>query len=113
MDYSKFYMVYAMYASVSERSSEIATLRALGFVEGNVVVSFLLESLTISFFSGIVGCVLVLPLNGFTTSTFNIATYSQLAFAFRVTPDLMIQGILFALFMSFFGGLFPALRAAL
>jgi len=108
-----FAALNTMYASVSERSSEIATLRALGFVEGNVVTSFLLESLTISFFGGIVGCVLVLPLNGFTASTFNMATYSQLAFAFRVTPDLMIQGIIFALFMGFFGGLFPALRAAL
>ena len=107
-----FAALNTMYAAVSERSSEIATLRALGFVEGNVVVSFLLESLTIAFCGGIVGCLVILPLNGFTASTFNMATYSQLAFAFRVTPDLMMQGILFALFMGFFGGLLPALRAA-
>jgi putative ABC transport system permease protein len=107
-----FAALNTMYAAVSARASEIATLRALGFGSGNVVASFLLESLTIAFWGGIAGCVVVLPLNGFTASTFNMATYSQLAFAFKVTPDLMVQGMIFALLMGFFGGLFPALRAA-
>ena len=107
-----FAALNTMYAAVSERSSEIATLSALGFTGRNIVVSFLLESLTISFFGGIIGCLIILPLNGFTASTFSMTTFSQIAFAFRVTPDLMIQGIIFALFMGFFGGLFPALRAA-
>ena len=108
-----FAALNTMYASVSARSSEISTLRALGFVEGNVVVSFLLESLAIAFLGGIVGCLLILPLNGFTASTTNFSTFSHLAFAFKVTPDLMVQGIIFALFMGFFGGLFPALHAAM
>ena len=108
-----FAALNTMYASVSARSSEIATLRALGFVEGNVVVSFLLESLAIAFLGGFLGCLIILPLNGFTTSTTNFASFSNLSFAFRVTPDLMFQGMMFALFMGFFGGFFPALRAAL
>ena len=101
-----------MYAAVSARSKEIAALRALGFSKGNVITSFVLESLVIAVIGGILGCIAVLPLNGFTASTMNWASFSYLAFAFAVTPDLMIKGIFFALLMGFFGGLFPALRAA-
>ncbi len=61
---------------------------------------------------GALGCVAVLPLNGFTTGTINWQTFSHLAFAFRVTPDLMLAGLAFALLMGFVGGVFPALRAA-
>ncbi len=101
-----------MYAAISARASEIATLRALGFTGGNVVVSFVLEALVIAFIGGVFGCVATLPLNGFTASTINWTTFSHLAFAFQVTPALMVKGIFFALFMGFLGGLFPALRAA-
>jgi putative ABC transport system permease protein len=101
-----------MYSAVSARSREIATLRALGFSSGSVVWAFIFESLFLALLGGLLGCILVLPMNGLTTSTVNWQTFSQLAFAFRVTPDLLVQGLLFALFMGFWGGLLPSLRAA-
>ena len=107
-----FAALNTMYAAVSARSSEIATMRALGFVGSNIVVSFLCESLTIAVFGAVLGSLLILPLNGFTASTTNLSTFSHLVFAFRITPDLIAQGLVFALFMGFFGGLFPALHAA-
>jgi len=101
-----------MYSAVAARSREIATMRALGFSGGSVVLSFVVESLLIAVVGGAVGCVAVLPLNGFTTGTINWQTFSHLAFAFRVTPGLMLAGLAFALLMGFAGGVFPALRAA-
>jgi putative ABC transport system permease protein len=101
-----------MYSAVSERSREIATLRALGFGSGSVVTSFVLEALFIALVGGLLGCVVVLPLNGLTTGTINWQTFSHLAFAFRVTPDLLAMGIAFALMMGLIGGVPPAVRAA-
>ena len=101
-----------MYSAVAERSREIATLRALGFGSGSVVVSFVIESLCIALVGGLLGCVVVLPLNGLTTGTINWQTFSHLAFAFRVTPDLLAMGITFALLMGLIGGVPPAVRAA-
>ncbi len=101
-----------MYSAVAERSREIATMRALGFGAGSVVTSFLFESLCIALIGGLVGCVAVLPLNGLTTSTINWQTFSHLAFAFRITPPLLLGGLLFALLMGVAGGVPPAVRAA-
>lgn len=101
-----------MYSAVAERSREIATMRAIGFGAGAVVVSFIIEALLISFLGGLLGCVAVLPLNGFTTSAMNWQTFSHLAFAFRITPILMGIGLLFALLMGLVGGVPPAIRAA-
>jgi putative ABC transport system permease protein len=101
-----------MYSAVAERSREIATLRALGFGAGSVVTSFMIEALLISFAGGLLGCLAVLPLNGLTTGTMNWQTFSHLAFAFRVTPLLLLLGLVFALLMGVLGGFFPALRAA-
>jgi putative ABC transport system permease protein len=101
-----------MYSAVSERSREIATMRALGFGRGAVVLSFVIESLFIAFVGGVVGCVAVLPMNGWTTGTMNWQTFSHLAFAFQVTPALLAQGIVFALLMGLVGGVPPAIRAA-
>jgi len=101
-----------MYSAVAERSREIAVLRALGFGRGRVVLSFLAESLVIALVGGIVGCIVVLPVNGVMTGTINWQTFSHLSFAFRITPDLLALGILFALLMGVLGGLPPALRAA-
>ena len=94
-----------MYSAVSERSREIAVLRALGFGGGAVVLSFFVESLLIALVGGLVGCVAVLPVNGLTTGTINWQTFSHLAFAFRITPDLLALGMLFALVMGAVGGL--------
>jgi len=101
-----------MYSAVSERGREIATMRALGFGGPAVVFSFVLEALLISFVGGILGCLAVLRLNGYTTGAMNLQTFSHVAFAFKITPELLVQGIIFALLMGVLGGLFPAIRAA-
>lgn len=101
-----------MYAAVSERAREIATMRALGFGSGSVVLSFVIEALCIALIGGLLGCVVVLPLNGLTTGTMNWQTFSHLAFAFQVTPLLLGWGLVFALAMGLVGGVPPALRAA-
>jgi len=101
-----------MYSAVAERGREIATMRAVGFSAWNVILSFLFEALLISLIGGILGCLVVLPLNGFTTSTMNFQTFSNVAFAFKITFDLLLLGVLFALVMGVLGGLLPAIRAA-
>ncbi len=101
-----------MYSAVAERGREIATMRALGFGGGSVVFSFLVEALLISFVGGVIGCIAVLPLNGLTTGAMNWQTFSHLAFAFRITPALLLGGVIFALLMGLLGGLPPAMRAA-
>jgi putative ABC transport system permease protein len=101
-----------MYSAVAERGREIATMRALGFGGPSVVFSFVIEALLIAFVGGLLGCLVVLPLNGFTTGAMNLQTFSHLAFAFKITPELLVKGIIFALVMGFVGGLLPAVRAA-
>jgi putative ABC transport system permease protein len=101
-----------MYSAVAERAREIAVLRAIGFGGGAIVLSFLVEALLIAFIGGVVGCLAVLPVNGLTTGTINWQTFSHLAFAFRITPGLLVAGMVFALVMGLLGGLPPALRAA-
>ncbi|MBS1839602.1 MAG: ABC transporter permease [Acidobacteria bacterium] len=101
-----------MYSAVAERGREIATMRAVGFGGGSVVFSFLVEALLISFIGGVLGCLAVLPLNGLTTQTLNFQTFSSLAFAFKITLDLLLAGVIFALVMGVLGGLPPAIRAA-
>ena len=102
-----------MYSAVAERGREIATRRALGFSSWNIILSFLFEALLISFIAGIIGCVVVLPLNGMTTQTMNFSTFSNIAFAFKITFNLLVMGVIFALAMGVLGGLLPAVRAAL
>jgi putative ABC transport system permease protein len=107
-----FAALNTMYSSVAERTREIATIRALGFGSGSVVLSFILEALIVSFAGGVLGCLAALPLNGLTTATMNFQTFSRLSFAFQVTPLLLGLGLLFALLMGLAGGVPPALRAA-
>jgi putative ABC transport system permease protein len=107
-----FAALNTMYSAVAERSREIATMRALGFGTGSVVMSFVFEALCIALVGGLLGCVAVLPLNGMTTGAMNWQTFSHLAFAFRVTPSLLGAGLLFALLMGLVGGVPPAIRAA-
>jgi len=101
-----------MYSAVTERAREIATMRAIGFGAGSVVVSFVIEALCIALVGGVLGCLVVLPLNGLTTGTMNWQTFSHLAFAFRITPALLAWGVVFALLMGVAGGVPPAVRAA-
>jgi putative ABC transport system permease protein len=101
-----------MYSAVAERSREIAVLRALGFGGGSVVMAFVVESMWIALIGGVLGCLLALPVNGITTGTINWQTFSHLAFAFRITPDLLGLGLVFAVLMGLVGGVPPAIRAA-
>jgi putative ABC transport system permease protein len=101
-----------MYSAVAERGREVATLRALGFSAWHVVLSFLFEALLISFIAGLVGCLAVLPLNGLTTQTMNFQTFSNVAFAIKITFGLLVMGVLFGLVMGVLGGMLPAVRAA-
>jgi putative ABC transport system permease protein len=102
-----------MYNSVSARTREIATLRALGFGSGAVVVSVMLESLVVAVTGGCVGALIAyVAFNGLHTSTVNFQSFSQVTFAFHVTRELLIQGIIWAILIGLIGGLLPAVRAA-
>jgi putative ABC transport system permease protein len=108
---SSFAAMNTMYAAVARRSREIGTLRVLGFSKGSILTSFLLESALLSGLGGLLGCLLVLPLNGVTTAIGN-SGFSETAFDFRVTPRIMLMGIVFAVVLGSLGGLFPARMAA-
>ena len=101
-----------MYAAVSRRSAEIGTLRVLGFSRFSVLASFFVESLLLGAAGGILGCLLALPLNGLSTAIGDFQTFSEIAFRFRVTPQSMIPGLLFAWMVGAIGGLLPARSAA-
>jgi ABC-type lipoprotein release transport system permease subunit len=101
-----------MYAAVGSRTKEIGTLLALGFSRGAVLVSFLVESVLLALFGGLIGCLLALPVNGMTTSTTNFASFSEIAFRFQVTPQMLLAGLLFAAVMGAVGGFFPSRNAA-
>lgn len=107
-----FGAVNTMYAAVSSRMPEIAVLLTLGFKPRSVLASFLIESALIALIGGVIGCLLALPLNGLVTSTTNWATFSEIAFAFRITPGLLLAGLVFAVVMGMLGGFFPARRAS-
>lgn len=109
---SSFAAMNTMYAAVARRAAEIGTLRVLGFSRAGILTSFLLESLVLSLLGGIIGCILVLPLNNLTTGIGSFITFSEITFDFRVTPTIMAIGISFALLMGAIGGLFPASSAA-
>lgn len=102
-----------MYAAIATRSREIATLRAIGFGGLPVVVSVMIEALLLALIGGALGAALAyLVFNGYTVSTLNGASFSQVAFDFRVTPALMQRGLVWALLIGLIGGLLPAIRAA-
>jgi putative ABC transport system permease protein len=102
-----------MYTAVSARTREIATLRALGFKAGPVVISVVSESLLLAFIGGLIGAGLAwLAFDGFRTATLNWSSFSAITFAFDVNLSLLVQGIVFAMVIGLVGGLFPAIRAA-
>ena len=107
-----FGAVNTMYAAVSSRTPEIAVLLTLGFQPRSVLASFLAESAAIALIGGVIGCLLALPINGVVTSTTNWASFSEIAFAFRVTPQLLLAGLAFAVVMGVVGGFFPARHAS-
>ncbi|MGB7739124.1 MAG: ABC transporter permease [Steroidobacteraceae bacterium] len=108
-----FAALNTMYSAVSSRTREIATLRALGFGAAPVVTSVLLESAVLGLLGGIVGGLLVyFGLNGYQATTLNFGSFSQLTFAFTVTPRLLVTGLWYSLILGVIGGLLPGIRAA-
>jgi putative ABC transport system permease protein len=108
-----FGAINTMYSAVAGRTREIATLRALGFGRSPVVVSVLVESLLLSLVGGAIGGLLAwAAFDGYQTATMNWQSFSQVAFAFAVTPQLLAQGLTYAALMGLLGGMFPAIRAA-
>ena len=108
-----FGAILTMYTAVATRAREIATLRALGFNTTSVLVSVLAESLGLGVIGGAIGgTAAYLAFNGYQTSTMNFQTFTQVAFAFRVTPELLGMGLFYALLMGLVGGLLPAIRAS-
>ena len=101
-----------MYAIVAARTREIGTLRALGFSRRAILTSFLIESLILALAGGALGCLLALPMNGFSTGTGQTQSFSEIAFAFRITPGIVLTGMAFAAVMGVVGGLLPAFRGA-
>ena len=108
-----FGAVNTMYSAVSARTREIATLRALGFGSIPVVISVLVEALLLSLIGGALGGLVAWAgFDGYQTATMNWQSFSQVAFAFAVTPALLLRGLLYAAIMGLLGGLLPAIRAA-
>jgi putative ABC transport system permease protein len=108
---SSFAAMNTMYAAVARRAREIGTLRVLGFSRGSILVSFFIESVFLAGLGGLLGCLLVLPLNGITTAVGN-TNFSEMAFDFHVTPGIMLIGLGFATALGSVGGLFPARNAS-
>ncbi len=107
-----FGAINTMYAIVAARTREIGTLRALGFSRRSILTAFLIESVLLALVGGAIGCLLAFPMNGFSTGTGQTQSFSEIAFSFRITPGIVVTGMLFAVVMGFLGGLLPALRGA-
>ncbi len=101
-----------MYAIVAQRTREVGTLRALGFSRFSILFSFVLESVLLALIGGVLGCLVAFAMNGYTAGTGQTQSFSEMAFAFRITPPVLIFGLVFAALMGFIGGLLPAFRAA-
>jgi putative ABC transport system permease protein len=109
---SCFAAMNTMYAAVARRSREIGTLRVLGFSKASILSSFILESVLLSLLGGVLGVLLVLPLNGLTTGVGSMSTFAETSFALRITPKVVFSGMTFALLMGVLGGFLPAFTAA-
>jgi putative ABC transport system permease protein len=107
-----FAAMNTMYRVVASRTREIGTLRAIGFSRGAILVSFVAESTVLGALGGSLGCLLASTLHGYTTSTSNLQSFSEVAFAFKITPQIILTSLAFALIMGILGGLLPAARAA-
>lgn len=107
-----FAAMNTMYATVGSRTREVGTLRVLGFHRHSILLGFLLEGAILSFIGGVLGCFLALPLHGYATGTIGFDTFSEVVFEFRLTPELLARGILFAVIIGLVGSLLPAWRAS-
>ena len=107
-----FAAMNTMYAAVGARTREIGTLRVLGFRRRAVVAALLLEGGLLALVGGVLGCAIAFYWNGYTTATMGMETFSEIVFEFRVTPKLVVEGLVFAVVVGLIGTLFPAIRAA-
>lgn len=107
-----FGAINTMDAMVATRGREIALLQTLGFKPRSVMTSFLIEAVFLAVVGGLLGCLLSLPINGIQTSTTNWQSFGEITFAFRITPQILAQGMVFAAAMGLVGGFLPARRAA-
>ena len=108
-----FAALNTMYTAVSARKIEIATLRAIGFSSVPIVISVMIEALVLAFIGGSLGALFsYFAFNGFTVSTLNAVTFSQVAFAFNVSTEIVGLGLIWALVIGFIGGLLPAINSA-
>jgi ABC-type lipoprotein release transport system permease subunit len=107
-----FAAMNTMFASIGARSREIATMLTLGFGKGSILVAFMVESILIALVGGVIGCLLALPVNGTATSTTNFSTFSEIAFAFQITPAALLSGMVFAFLLGVVGGFLPAWKAS-
>lgn len=101
-----------MYAAVARRSREIGTLRALGFSRIAILTSFVFESICLALIGGAIGCLIALPLNNLSAGIGNWQTFSEMAFRFKVGPQAIIGGLIFATVIGALGGFLPAWSAA-
>jgi putative ABC transport system permease protein len=107
-----FAAMNTMYASVGSRTREIGTLRVLGFRRRTILAGFIIEGAMLAALGGMLGCLLALPLHGYSTGTMSFNTFSETVFQFRITPWLAAKGIIFAVVVGVIGSLLPAIRAS-
>jgi putative ABC transport system permease protein len=107
-----FMATNTMLAALAARTHEIGILLATGFRPFPIFLSFMFETMVLGLLGGLFGCLLVLPINGIETGTTNFATFTEIAFAFRVTPPVLVTAIVFSLGLGLLGGALPAWRAA-
>lgn len=107
-----FSAMNTMYASVGARTREVGTLRVLGFRRRTVLLSFIIEGAFLALLGGILGCIMAFYVNGKTTGTLNFSSFSEVVFEFRITPGLVLHGLIFSVIVGVIGSLLPAIRAA-
>ena len=107
-----FSAMNTMYASVGARTREVGTLRVLGFRRRTVLLSFIIEGALLALLGGILGCIMAFYVNGKTTGTLNFSSFSEVVFEFRITPGLVLHGLIFSVIVGVIGSLLPAIRAA-
>ena len=107
-----FAAMNTLYASVGARTREIGTLRDLGFRRRSILAGFLFEGAVLSGIGGVIGCLLALPVHGYSTGTIGFETFAETVFDFQITPELAVQGLLFSICLGLLGSFFPALRAS-
>jgi putative ABC transport system permease protein len=101
-----------MLSALAARTHEIGILLAMGYRPIPIFLSFMLEAVLLGLIGGLVGCLLALPFNGIETGTMNFQTFTEMTFAFRVTPMLLVLAVIFSLMLGLLGGAWPAWRAA-